>query len=67
MNTMTTTNSNLATIRKFEQQDLSYGPCNVVASCKENISLERVKAWLGYQKGLSPFISNGPPHLKHVI
>jgi len=27
----------------------------------------RVKAWLEYQKESSPFISNGPPHLKHVV
>jgi hypothetical protein len=26
-----------------------------------------VKAWLEYQKESSPFISNGPPHLKHVV
>ncbi len=27
----------------------------------------RIKIWLKYQKGLSPFVSNGPLHLKHVI
>jgi len=27
----------------------------------------RIKKWLRYQKGLSPFVSNGPPHLKHVV
>jgi len=26
-----------------------------------------VKVWLGYQKRLSPFVSNGLPHLKHVV
>jgi hypothetical protein len=26
-----------------------------------------VKVWLGYQKRLSPFVSNGHPHLKHVV
>jgi hypothetical protein len=27
----------------------------------------RIKIWLGYQKGLSLFISNRFPHLKHVV
>jgi hypothetical protein len=26
-----------------------------------------VKVLLGYQKGPSPFVFNGPPHLKHVV
>jgi hypothetical protein len=26
-----------------------------------------VKVSLGYQKGPSPFVFNGPPHLKHVV
>ncbi len=27
----------------------------------------RVEVWLGYQKGLSLFISSRFPHLKHVV
>ncbi len=34
---------------------------------KFNFESARVKIWLGYQKGPSPFVSNGPLHLKHVV
>jgi hypothetical protein len=30
-------------------------------------NVNRVKVLLGYQKGPSPFVSNGPLHLKHVV
>jgi hypothetical protein len=33
----------------------------------EKKTFYKVKVWLGYQKGPSPFVSSGPPHLKHVV
>ncbi len=34
---------------------------------KLNFESAKVKIWLRYQKGPSPFVSNGPLHLKHVV
>jgi hypothetical protein len=31
------------------------------------VKSNEVKAWLGYQNTLFPFISSGSPHLKHVV